>query len=123
VDFGDNVWNEAVVEVSPGIYESNKLLAFSTFNGVYTQDGIHGGRPIYREARKFDGNGYKDMVVPAELRYSDDLGAWIFTHPSIKQSTDNDEGWLLRSPDTEEYDLLDVSGCKSNVMCVPLINI
>ena len=33
-------------------------------------------------------------------------GGWIFTHPYIRKETTGDETWLLRSPETDEYDLL-----------------
>ena len=38
------------------------------------------------------------------------LGGWIFTHPYIRKEATGDETWLLRSPETDEYDLLNVQG-------------
>ena len=38
-------------------------------------------------------------------------GAWVFTHPYIRRSAIEEPSecpWLLRSPDTDAYDLLDV---------------
>lgn len=44
VDFGDEVWENAVVELAePGQYEE-RILVFSTFNGIYSQCGTHEGR-------------------------------------------------------------------------------
>ena len=76
---------------------------FSYFDGVYEKEVYHAGRPIYKERRKFDrqpyqGNG-SQRIQPAEIRYCEDINAWIFTHEHIKKGND-DSGcnWLLRSP-------------------------
>ena len=76
---------------------------FSYFSGVYEREGYHAGRPIYRERRKFDPQPYKEngrqRTKPAEIRYCEDINAWIFAHEHIKKGND-DSGcnWLLRSP-------------------------
>lgn len=93
-------------------------LIFSYFNGVYAQDGTHQGRPLYKEQRKFDSEEYVltgDLGsdrIPAEIKYSSDLNSWIFTHPLIRKSVDDTSSasWLLRSPETTEFDLLNVQG-------------
>ena len=76
VDFGDAVWGDAVVEVSPGEFEEWTLV-FSTFNGVYKKSGTQAGRPVYQETRKFDGLPYEyamaALIVPAEIKYSEDV--------------------------------------------------
>ena len=82
---------------------------FAYFNGVYEKNGTHAGRPVYQERRKFDRSKYEDRI-PAEIKYSDDDGAWIFTHKDIRKSESDDSFWILRSPQTDTYDLLDVSG-------------
>ena len=56
--------------------------------------------------------------MPAEIKYCD--GHWIFTHEYIRKSIDafeedyeSDCHWLLRSPETDVYDVLEVEGkCK-----------
>jgi len=115
VDFGGAVWDDAIVRTGPdGQYESGVPLVFSTFSGVYRKEkgervGFHAGRPVYKEARKSDGEIFTDTVVPAEIKYDTNIGAWTVSHPDILQSID-EPGWLLRSPPTNEYDLLEVSG-------------
>ncbi|KAL3800886.1 hypothetical protein ACHAW5_002037 [Stephanodiscus triporus] len=116
VDFGDGVWeNPIIVGLPPSMADKNYTLVFSYFNGVYEQDGTHRGRPVYKERRKFD-NGPFDpswQLVPAEIRYSNLGEFWVFTHPWIRKSRtaeDDDDPWLLRSPSTNEYDLLQVDG-------------
>ena len=32
-------------------------------------------------------------------------GGWIFTHPYIRKEATGDETWLLRSPETDEFDV------------------
>jgi len=84
VDFGDAVWGDALVRLPEGGYEE-RTLAFSTFNGVYERSRTEHGRPVYQERRKFDRLEFDDYAgkVPAEIKYSLDLGAWIFHHPFI----------------------------------------
>lgn len=127
VDFGAEMWDEALVKlpndyydrwvllydgfkdvVSPGQYAKWTLL-FSYFNGVYEADGTHADRPIYRERRKFDRTPYGEYVVPAEIKYCEEISSWVFSHPFI-QKKKNDMGcnWLLRSEETDEFDLLKV---------------
>jgi len=111
VDFGDAVWGDALVRSPEGGY-NEVTLSFSTFNGVYEKVGRKHDRPVYQEMKKFDyRNKFDDLVIPAEIKYSDELHAWTFNHPDIVKKTTQDESepWLLRSPDTEEYDLLNVA--------------
>jgi len=82
---------------------------FSTFNGAYLRNGTHAGRPIYQERKKFNGKKFDTwMVPPAEIRYDEEIGAWIFRHPNIAKKKNEPGSWLLRSPDTTEYNLLNV---------------
>jgi hypothetical protein len=111
VDLGDGVWEDPILNMAArehGIAAKTALginmtvaardwndftLVFSYFNGVYEQDGTHHGRPIYRERRKFD-NGPFDSTwgtVPAEIRYSNKGGFWVFTHPWIRKSDTEDD--------------------------------
>lgn len=117
IDFGEGVWEDPLILMPDGSYNTDFTLIFSYFNGVYKQDGTSNGRPVYKEMRKFDREPFDDAgqfgVIPAVIKYSEDAGSWIFTHPLIKKSTTDDpesESWLLRSPETTEYDLLDVPG-------------
>ncbi|KAL7536191.1 hypothetical protein ACHAXR_006980 [Thalassiosira sp. AJA248-18] len=141
VNFGDEVWDPAfALNTTSGEYEEWTLL-FSYFSGVYVKNGTHASRPIYREMRKFDRKNYDpEEVVPAEIRYCEEVGAWIFTHEHIRKTRDEKVlqlcptlsvltlfpliqyyhlqinafksgcNWLLRSPDTDEYDLRYVDG-------------
>jgi len=116
VDWGDGVWEDPIIVINGTVY-TDYFLVFAYFNGVYQQVGTYNERPLYREQRKFDNkemvprqNLYHGIpVIPSEIKYSTDIGAWIFTHPYIKKSIDEDpdsESWLLRSPPTEDFDLL-----------------
>ena len=73
------------------------------------EDGTHDGYPKYVEQNKKDGGSFAS-VTPAEIRYCDDLDAWVFKHPDISVSPDGNEGheceWLWRSADTDDYDVL-----------------
>jgi len=111
-EFGDDVWDGAVtLNQDTGVYESWTLVFFY-FAGVYEKSGTHAGRPIYVEQRKFDHLSYS-QVEPAEFRYCEPISAWVFTHKHIKKSNNTkDDGsgcnWLLRSPETDSFDLLEV---------------
>ena len=81
VDFGDAVWEDALVG------DTERVLVFSTFNGVYAKNGTQAGRPIYVEMRKVDHKPFdREYVIPAEIKYDVELGAWIFMHPDIRKS-------------------------------------
>ncbi|KAL7545369.1 hypothetical protein ACHAWF_008731 [Thalassiosira exigua] len=134
VDFGGDVWEEAIVNmpreqydrwvslypyfrdaVTPDRYEEWTLV-FSYFNGHYERDGSYAGRPVYRERRKSDRTPYGQgldhaFVVPAVIKYCPGISSWVFTHDHIQKSKEEDErgcNWLLRSEETTEYDLLSV---------------
>ncbi|KAL9180841.1 hypothetical protein ACHAXT_011294 [Thalassiosira profunda] len=123
VDYGETVWNGAWVRIPSwlpptGLYTpppgelAEWTLVYSFFNGVYEKSGFENGRPVYRERRKFDRSPY-ERVVPAEIKYCQDIGAWVFTHENIfrtKSRTTEGCNWLLRSPPTEAFDLLEVEG-------------
>lgn len=90
VDFGDEVWEDAVVEEPPGsnMFEE-RVLVFSTFNGVYIKSGNENGRPVYQEMGKNDPEPFFGRgIVPAEIKYNKEAGAWIFVHPHIRNSVD-----------------------------------
>ena len=97
VDFGGTVWNEAWVTLPPWLpphlnasaqvgQKESWTLVFAYFNGVYTQDGTHEGRPVYRERRKSNHAENFDTIVPAKIKYcGGDVKAWVFTHPQISK--------------------------------------
>jgi len=122
VRFGDEVWDEALVD--RGTYSEEIILLYSWFNGVYIKDKsrTNGGRPIYIEQKKSDSSPFDETgtihpdygqltpVKPAEIKYCN--GHWILTHDNITKSNDHDNecNWLVRSPKTPGFDLLEVSG-------------
>lgn len=129
------VWREAVfkwpddsVNYPAGLYEE-MILVYSYFNGVYAKDDsrTYEGRPVYIEQNKFDRTPFDakaplydpysgtesniDAIKPAEIRYCG--GHWILTHDYIvksKKGKAEECPWLLRSPETEEFDLLEIDG-------------
>jgi len=90
-------------------------LLFSYFNGVYRRNetiGLHDDRPVYTEQSKFEDGLAFDTTIGAQIKYCESESAWVFSHPNIKKSSseESDCPWLLRSPETSEYNLLDVQG-------------
>lgn len=105
-------------------------LVYSSFNGVYIKDPVrtHQGRPVYVEQKKYDRTPFDeitpayypvyaysaieiDPVKPAEIKFCGD--SWVLNHPFIQKSRKNKTEsctWLLRSPETASYNLLDVDG-------------
>ena len=99
------------------------------------QNGTKAGRPIYREMRKSSDSHYESKTG-AVIMYCESEGAWVFAHDRIRKSLGTDEvseltkhhifiilygsqlfldvksdcPWLLRSPDTDAFNLLEVSG-------------
>ncbi|KAL7552008.1 hypothetical protein ACHAWF_015220 [Thalassiosira exigua] len=96
VTFGEQVWNDAIVTTTEG--EETRVLLFSYFNGIYVRNKTHDGRPIYTEQNKLD--------FPRK--------AWVFSHQNIrkseKDSEESDCPWLMKSRETYEYNLLEVTG-------------
>jgi len=131
VDFGSEIWEEALINLPKKQYEKwvwmypdfknyftsdqyeQATLVYSFFNGVYERDPtvMHAGRPVYKERRKFDSTPF-EHTVPAEIKYCEGISAWVFTHKHIHKFTEPDEtgcNWLLRSEETTEFDLLNVA--------------
>ncbi|KAL7517087.1 hypothetical protein ACHAWX_002040 [Stephanocyclus meneghinianus] len=110
VTFAEDIWQDAIVKTPSGEIE-NKVLIYSYFNGVYRRNSTHDGLPIYTEQSKLTGESYY-RTVGAEIKYCKSEGAWVFMHKDIRKSNedDNECPWLLRSPDTTEYNLLSVTG-------------
>lgn len=88
---------------------------------VFIKNGTHAGRPLYKEARKFDRQPYNTenqdgtkypVVVPAEIKYCEEMKAWVLTHENIRKSETDDSScnWLLRSPETDSFTVLDSVG-------------
>ena len=98
-------------------------LVYSYLTGVYTQDGTsHDGRPVYVEMTKAGDSAPFDarspdpasvpVKVPAKIQYCEDIRAWVFMHEQIRKSRrdESDCPWLLRSEETEVYDIEEVQG-------------
>ena len=124
----EEVWRDAIVKWPHGTYEE-LVLVYSSFNGVYAKDDgrTHEGRPVYVEQKKFDRTPFDakapsydpysgteiniDPIKPAEIKYCG--GRWVLTHDYIvksKKEKAEDCPWLLRSPQTDEFDLLEIYG-------------
>lgn len=62
---------------------------------------------------KADGGDPKGGFVPAEIIYCEAIEAWVFMHPDILTSPEEDEahdcGWLLRSANTDSYDIIELA--------------
>ena len=143
VDWGDSIWEDAVVKPSGAEEYQEWTLIFSYFNGVFeknatTHPSVH-RRPVYVERRKFDREDY-EVVTPATIQYCDDISAWVLvsvgvvsashysglssgtsqTHPDVFKRVPTENGsvedgcnWLLRSPETDSFDLTTVDGAWS----------
>ena len=50
--------------------------------------------------------------MPAQIKYCKSIRAWVFTHEYIHKSArdDPDCPWLLRSEETDAYDIEEVQG-------------
>jgi len=134
VQFGDEVWEDAWVTLdsqcsvdsdcnanqkcfqgnsheNPFCHEK-RLLIFSHFNGLYTFNGIEAERPKYVEMNKEKGDPYKS-TTPAGIKYCEEIKSWVFFHRNIQTSLDskasNECQWLLRSEETEDFDLVELS--------------
>eukprot|EP00804_Cyclotella_cryptica_P006522 CCRYP_012789-RB/>CCRYP_012789-RB protein AED:0.24 eAED:0.24 QI:253/1/1/1/0.71/0.8/15/71/708 len=113
VSFGDDSWEDAWVELDNGNMEK-RLLVYSHFNGIYVENGTHNGKPRYVEQNKEDGHPFRS-TIPAEIVYCEDAESWVFRHEKI--STTNSEAsddknecdWLLISPETESFDLIEMA--------------
>jgi hypothetical protein len=121
----DKLWEDAVVKWPDGRNE-DMILNYPYFNGVYKQDGSRRGRrPVYVEQNKFDGTSFDteapfpeyvpgyEFKLGAKFMYCESLKAWVFTHEYISKSSKHDDSncpWLLRSEETEVYDIEDVEG-------------
>ncbi len=121
VIYKEEIWEESLVRM-PGEDAKEMVLMYPYFNGVYKQDGTsHDGRPVYVEMSKFDNAPFDasspdpwsiPVKVPAKLQYCKDIRAWAFMHEHIRKSIrdDSDCPWLLRSEETEVYDIEEVQG-------------
>jgi len=136
VRFGDEVWENSWVtlvdqqcsvdsdcsktnqkcfqgfETDAKFCHEKRLLIYSHFNGLYTFDGTEAERPRYVEMNKEKGAPYKN-TIPAEIIYCEDIEAWVFRHRHITTSLYSDASnecqWLLRSEQTEDFDLVELS--------------
>lgn len=140
VQFSDHIWEDAFVlnatggveqhdliysyfngEVLHGFHFILILLWSRIFNlspicfessGVYVKNGTENGRPIYTEQNKFDDTEYQ-VKTGATIKYCPEEEAWVFMHDDIRKDLNRvnpDCPWLLRSPETDSFNLLEVSG-------------
>jgi len=114
VNFEDRIWQNAVFLNSTGGVEEMDLM-YSFFSGVYILNetrGYHDGRPIYTEQNKFDNTPFEDKIG-ATIQYCKEEDAWVFMHENIRKDRNTRHPgcpWLLRSPNTKSFNLLEVSG-------------
>mmetsp|Transcript_21329 Transcript_21329/g.32560 ORF Transcript_21329/g.32560 Transcript_21329/m.32560 type:complete len:501 (-) Transcript_21329:217-1719(-) len=118
----DEVWEESVVKM-PGQESKAMVLVYPYFNGSYNQDGTsHDGRPVYVEQKKFDGTPFDttspdpvniSVKIPARIQYCKSIRAWVFMHEYVRKSPHHEDSecpWLLRSEETDVYDIEEVQG-------------
>jgi len=107
---GDDVWEDANVITGNG--PKKRLLIFSHFNGIYVENGTHNRRPKYTEQNKEDGDPFL-TTTGAEIVYCEDIESWVFRHEHIRTSLsedlENDCSWLLKSPETDSYDIIELA--------------
>lgn len=124
VTFGDEVWEGALV-MHDGMDPEDRLLIYSHFNGIYVEGSRINGRPSYIEMNKEDGDPFQRKDPgPAEIMYCEDIEAWVFRHSRIrtmvnvnvkennteeKEKVENECNWLLRSPSTDDFDIISVA--------------
>lgn len=89
LEFGDDIWQRAWVEKSPGQYDTS-VLVYSYFNGVYKHDGVYAGRPVYREMRKSDFSPF-ETKIGASIFYCPDEGSFVFSHRDISKAKPSGE--------------------------------
>ena len=59
-----------------------KRTSFSYFNGVYREEGTHGGMPRFVEQNKENDQAF-ESTIPSEFIYCNDIQRWIMFHPNI----------------------------------------
>ncbi len=113
VTLPDDVWERVIyLNSSNGEEILPVKLMYSYFNGVYVKNGTHAGRPRYTEQNKFDDGPYITKIG-ATIQYCQEEEAWVFMHERIRKEANRQNvscPWLLRSPTTDSYDLLEVLG-------------
>ena len=114
VRFSDEIWENAfVLNSTTGRVDNGRFyLIYSYFNGKYVVNGTHDGRSVYTEQNKFDDRPY-EVKIGATTSYCKEEQAWMFMHERIRKDAntlDSTCPWLLRSPETFSFDLLEVSG-------------
>ncbi len=109
LELEEKIWHNSIATLPDGSTDTRFLL-YSFFSGVYEEDGVADGHPRYVERNKNTAEPYNELVG-AEIVYCLAIKAWVFRHRDIKTSKKNQNecGWLLRSPETTEYDLLSVA--------------
>jgi len=88
LNFGDSVWENAIILDENGQPNRTATLVYSYFNGIYEKEGSHDGYPKFVERNKVDGSSYEE-VIGAEIKYCKDEEAWVFAHRDIVKSGDS----------------------------------
>ena len=112
VQLGNDIWQDSLVFNSTTGEMTKQNLIYSYFNGVYIKNGTVNGRPIYVEQNKFDDTPFIQKKG-ALIKYCKEERAWVFMHENIRKdenTKDSNCPWLLRSPETDSFNLLEVSG-------------
>lgn len=113
VTLPDDIWEHVLYLNSTGgevVLPCN--LDYSYFNGVYVKNGTYAGRPRYTEQNKFDDQPYLS-TIGGTIQYCPEEEAWVFMHERIRKEQDRQSvscPWLMKSPQTDSYDLLEVMG-------------
>ena len=113
VTLPDYIWENVLHLSSTGVevvYPCD--LDYSYFNGVYVKNGTYSGRPRYTEQNKFNDEPYA-KTIGATIQYCPEEQAWVFMHERIRKEQHRQNvscPWLMKSPETNSYDLLDVLG-------------
>ena len=112
VRLGDDILRNALIRSRADSSTTERTLVYAYFNGHYSLNGTHQGRPRYTEQNKVYPTDRYNETIPAEIRYCNNR--WVFFHPDIVKTEDDVEDdtecqWLLRSSKTKEFNLLDVA--------------
>ncbi|KAL7458616.1 hypothetical protein ACHAWC_010206 [Mediolabrus comicus] len=113
VRLGDDILRKALIRNNTDSSITERTLVYAYFNGHYVLNGTYQGRPRYTEQNKVYPTDRYNETIPAEIRYCNNR--WVFYHPDIVKTEYDEEydreecQWLLRSPKTKEFNLLDVA--------------
>ncbi|KAL7493886.1 hypothetical protein ACHAWT_006410 [Skeletonema menzelii] len=101
VRLGDDILRNALIRSRADSSTTERTLVYAYFNGHYSLNGTHQGRPRYTEQNKVCPTYRYNETIPAEIRYCNNR--W----DDVEYDTECQ--WLLRSSKTKEFNLLDVA--------------